>query len=147
MFHLHVWLYTTRVPSAHRGWKKASDPLGLELRIVVNLLWVLRIDLRSSVRTASTEPLSYLSSPGLFVCMKSEDSFMFSASDLWMSFQPFPPVLSNACFIHVALHEFWDLNSGPYARITSTWWPHPQRNPNAKCTCQVRAPTGRTVGK
>ena len=41
MFCLHVYLYTTCVPGARGGQKKASDPLELDYRRLRVALWML----------------------------------------------------------------------------------------------------------
>lgn len=53
MFYPLVSLYIMCMHGAHRGDKSPSDPLELEVEMVVSAMWVLRIEVRSSGRTTS----------------------------------------------------------------------------------------------
>lgn len=63
---MHVYMCTC-VPSAHRGQKRASYPLRLELQMQV-ALWILGAEWRFSKRIASAfNLLSYFLIPSLFL--------------------------------------------------------------------------------
>lgn len=65
VFWLHLCMCTTRMPGAHRGHKRPLNSLELDLQTGA-VLWMLRLELRSSASAASVPSLRLLSKGFLF---------------------------------------------------------------------------------
>ena len=74
MFRLHVFLCTTCMPSAHRGWKRRPDPLDWRYKQLWFILWGLGLNLdplQSSLVTSEPylQPYIFIHVPTLWLVL------------------------------------------------------------------------------